>query len=175
VGLGQQLRLLDDMRAGVLVLGLAEKRLSWGTSRKELAAGNSAHGVAPRTGRRPSEAARHESLLPASQTRLLPTCYRFGARCYRFATKRPAKARKDRRNGRRLSPNTNQSGRTVQIGFVMRFSRLLRSPCGPKSRAVPHTFELRSPNPLHDQQRSSRKAWGTPKGRDISEERVCLD
>jgi hypothetical protein len=32
---------------------------------------------------------------------------------------------------------TNQSGRTVRIGFAMGFSGLLRSLCGPKSRAVP--------------------------------------
>jgi hypothetical protein len=35
------------------------------------------------------------------------------------------------------TPVLNRSGRTVQIGFVMRFSGLLRSLCGPKSRVVP--------------------------------------
>lgn len=51
------------------------------------------------------------------------------------------------RHVRWASLNVNRSGRTVQIGFAVRFSGLMRSLCGLKSRVVPALgagFRLRS-------------------------------
>ncbi len=110
---------------------------------------------------------------------------------------RPPKAREHGRNGRRRSPvfsgvfarvccpspTTNQSGRTVRVGFPMRFSGCLRSHLRPsyaahtglrarrgRAYAIPHTRMLlrgsERPVPalrviVHDLQMSFSRAWGT--------------
>jgi hypothetical protein len=79
-----------------------------------------------------------------------PFAVSFRVSCGPFAVPRPTNSREHERipsrEAQRLrgfSPifaavrgSVWKSGRTVQIGLFMRFSRLLRSLCGPKSRAV---------------------------------------
>lgn len=60
----------------------------------------------------------------------------------------------------------------VKIGFVIRVSGLLRSLCGPKSRAVLHASKFGSPIPFTTNKGLLRRRGGTPKGRGIRKEQI---